>query len=327
MPLLVQDLGRLLESGEYRRCLEEAFALLKEGGHDAEGAARIHAAICRSRLELTDYFAAVDAGERAVALAEEAGVPDVLGFALVDLGTALSATRRFDGALEVFERFCREVSCFTAARCMEGTVLQRMAATLQRAGSPAEALERFALAERWFQRFGDEASALDCSRAALRIHLDEGEPAKAVPILQAHSQIAAAQPRNRELVSNHLLDRALYHLAVGEYQQSVQEAFQALELADDRLVQQSRAHLLLCQNALATNQPKDALSFALAARVAAIDGKLYDLEFEASEILFRLLRERGARLLKELEVDYQKVGASVFHYLSEQAVDRMLRTN
>lgn len=321
--MLVSKLARLMDSGDYKRCLEEAALLLAEGGHDAEATARIHAAICRSRLELADYFGAVEAGQKAIALADSAELADLRGFLLPDHAMALCEVRRYDDALAAFDRFLSELPAYTGARCREGSTLQRLAATLYRSGSPEEALKRYWQAHAWFQRYGDSASGVACTRAILRIHLDQGQPEATIPLLLEGDRYAQAHPLDREFLTAHLLDRAQFHLSVGRYDESMREAFQALEAAEDRLVHQSRAHLILAQNALAMDRPQDALSFALAGRVAAIDGKVYDLEFEASEILFRLMQQKGARLVQRLEADYYEQRVDIYRYLSERVVRRM----
>ncbi|MGE5676373.1 MAG: hypothetical protein ACM3XM_21225 [Mycobacterium leprae] len=283
-----------------------------------EARARIQAAVCRSCLELTDYFAAAEAGEAAVRLAEEAQAFDVAGLALLDLATAESRIRRYESALLHFARYFDGLSTYTAARCMEGTALQRMGDTLTRAGRHAEALERYGAARRWYERFGAEQCVLECARAMIRIHLDRGEPGEAVSLLGECSRYAAAHQGDRAFGADHLLDRAYYLFAMRRHAESVQAASGALELADDRLAQQSEAQLLLCRNALSQNKREEALSFALAARVCAIDGRLYELEFEASELLFRLLREGGIELLQALEPDFAAAGVNLFQYLPER---------
>lgn len=323
----VSHLAQLLESGQYERCLKEAAVLLADGGQDAEGRARIQQAICRSQLALTDYFAAVESGRKVVDLAEEAAVPDLLGFALVDLGTALTLIHRHEEAQKILIRFLAELPTYTAARCREGIALLRLADALQGHGQHQEALERYRQARAWFTHYGDECSARKCVRAMIRFHLDRGEPERVAPLLQEGDRYVTAHPTDQEAWSDHLLDRSLFHLTIGEHTASSQEAFQALETAGDRLDQQSRAHLVLCQNALAQNTPREALSFAIAARVSAIDGRFYDLEFEAADLLFRLLRDGGVQLLSEVSVDYRQYGVDIYHYLSERVLRRMGQSN
>lgn len=319
----VSHLARLLESGDFRRCLSEAAALLEAGECDTETLARIQAVLCRSRLGLTDYNAAIEAGQQAVDLAGRVQSWDVLGFALLDLGTALIHVRRYDEALGVYARYLSALPSFTAAQCAEGAVRERLAGTLMLTGRPAEAQAEYWQAHRWFERFGDDRSAQDCVRAIVRIHLAQGQLLPVPELLARGTEHARAHPGDREFLAEHLLDWAQYYQAASRLDEAVRAGWQALSLADDRAVQQARAQLLLCQIALAQDRPADGLSFALAARVTAIDGKLYDLEFEASEILFRLLRIHGPGLLRELESDFAQQGVNIYHYLSEPVLQRM----
>ncbi len=324
----VDKLTHLVWAGEYSRCLRQASALLAQRKeHSPAQIARIYTAICRSKLELRDPFGAVRAGEAAVAAAEEAGCPDVLGSALVDLAVALSAVRRYDDALEAFQRYLEGLPTYTAARCREGQALQHMAATQHRAGRPAEAILTYERARDWFLHYGDERSAAEVGRSLVRIDLEQGDPEAAEPLLRAGDRHVEAHPDDRTFLADHLLDRALYHQVTGNSERAAQEAFHSLAIAEGDLLRQCRAQLLLSQIALARGRPHEALSFSLAARVSAIDGRAYDLEFEASELLFRLLREHGMGLLRQVEADFCRQGVDIYHYLSERAVNRALRAN
>jgi tetratricopeptide (TPR) repeat protein len=314
----VTHLTRLLDTGEYQQCLQEAAAMLTAGGHSEEDGARIYAAICRSCLELTDYRAAEQAGRQAEALARRAGASDVLGFVLVDLATAQAQLRRYNEALDTFKRYQAGLDTYVAACCLEGAALQRMAEAYRKAGRPAEAIACFQRARRWFDRFGDQASAQEAVRAMVHLYLEQNEPAQALPLLQELRRAII----DGEAQCRYLLDWTRYYLVTREYDQAAAIGFLALECADDRLAQQSQAHLLLCRAALAQSKPEEALCFAMGARVAAIDGRLYDLEFEASEVIFGLLRSYGADLLNAVEADFARQGVSLYQYLSEDVVRR-----
>jgi hypothetical protein len=82
---------------------------------------------------------------------------------------------------------------------------------------------------------------------------------------------------------------------------------------------------MLAESALAQDKSCEAFSFALAARISAIDGRAYDIELEASDILLRLMRERGERLLQEVEGDFHREGVDINHYLSPRLVARITR--
>lgn len=321
----VNELVRLLESGDYRRCLEQALSLLAEDSLESAGRARVLHVISRSRFGLTDYFGAVEAADQAVALATEAGEQDLLGFALIDLAAAQSKIRRTAEAIASYRRFLSELDSFVAARCMEGTVLSAMARTLAQVGQPEAALRQLAEAIAWFIRYGDEESAHACRRSAAEIHMAQGHFDAARVLLEQGDHYVQNHLANRTVLVDHLLDWAALEYAAGRHQESVQGAFRALEMCVDHLEQQARAQLLLSSNAMAMGQPKDALNFAMGARVSAIDGRFYQMEFEASDIIFRVIRTEGLALLRELETEYYQVGVDLYHYLSARVIDRMAR--
>jgi len=323
MSMSVSQLLQLLESGQYEQCLTEASALLRGGRQSREAQARIYHAICRSQLALRNYLAAAAAGEQAVALAAAAAEPDVHGFALVDLAAALCRVRRWGDALDRLADFLANLERYTAARCMEGIARQQQGEAFWRARRHAEALEAFRQASKWFQRYGDERSAALCSRSMARIYLELQQGDEALAALQEAEEYVTAHPWDREFLSDHCLDRAAVLLWCGDGARAAQEAFQGLEAADGRLDQQARSQLLLAECALAEAQFPEALSFAMAARVSAIDGRLYDLEFEASDLLFRLLREHGEGLLSQVEADFRAAGVDIYQYLSEKVIRRL----
>lgn len=309
----VSRLLRLLETGQYHRCLEEAAVLSAEGGHGSEGAARIEAAVCRSCLALTDYHCATQAGERAAALAREAGDYDLLGAVLVDLGAALGQTRRLSQAESALREYLDGLPACTAARCMEGIALQRLAGVVLDAGRSVEALTLYERARQWHSRFGDDASVRECVRAMFRLHLRDGRHGDALRLLAQQGETGDCDS---------LLDWAEYLLAVGRWGESANAAMAALDLAGGEAERQCRAQLLLCRTAGAQGCKVEALEFALAARVTAIDGRLYALEFEAADLLFGLLRQGGAPLMREVAADFDRQGVNVYHYLSDEAVRR-----
>lgn len=319
----VSQLLHLLESGQYERCLSQAAALLQEGVHSSEAQARIYHAICRSQLALGDNLAAAAAGEQAVALARDAAEPDVLGYALVDLAAALGRVRQYGEALDRLADYFRSLDAFTAARVLEGEARQRQGEVLRRCGRHSEALQAFTQGRGWFLRYGDERSAAVCSREMVSLHLKLGQKDEALAALSAAGEYVQANPWDREFLCDHWLERASLLLWLGDGARAAQEAFQGLEAADGRLDQQARSQLLLAQCALAEQQYREAFSFAMAARISAIDGRHYGLEFEASDLLFRLLRNHGAGLLTEVEADFRNAGVDIYQYLSEDVISRM----
>lgn len=314
-------LVRLLETGQYQHCLKEALALLETGTVDDRNQARIYGAICRCRLELGNSREAEQIGLHALSLAEAAADADLLAPILIDVGTARMRQRRYTTALEAWERYERLLPQLTAAQCQEGWVGRQKAEALQRLGQLDRALDAYAAARRWFERFGDQASARLCQRAMVDIHLGRGDLKRLRRLLaEGDRRMADADGAHR---TEHLLDWASYLLASGRPAMAAGRAFAVLEQAT-ALDQQGRAQMILCEAALQQEKPVEAFAFALAARVSAIEGSHYSLEFDASEVIFRLLRLHGSELLNEVAADFERQGVNIYDYLSELAVRRCL---
>lgn len=316
----VSRLTHLVETDRHRECLQEAAALLAGGDYDPAAAARIYACICRSALALAEYEAAIEAGEKAEQLAREAGAGDLLGAVLVDLGTAHEELRQFEPALQAFGRYRAGLETYTAARCLEGTALQRMARVCAASDCPRAALELYRSAQSWFERFGDAASARACSQTLVQLHLQLGEVHEARAVLGSLCPSPGAEPG---AWCDYLLDWAACHLAVRLPAKASQAAFAALELAENDLPRQARAQLLLSRSALAEQRGVEAFSFALAARISAIDGRLYATEFEATQLTIDLLRTHGRPLLLEAEGELARQGVNLYDYLPREALSCM----
>ncbi|HYG58825.1 MAG TPA: hypothetical protein VD902_12275 [Symbiobacteriaceae bacterium] len=314
-------LVRLLETGQYQHCLNEALALLETGGVTDREQARIYGAICRCRLELGNSREAELIGLHALSLADGAEDADLLAPILIDVGRARMRLRRYASALEAWEQYERLLPEMTAAQCQEGWVGRQKAEALHRLGETNRALEAYAAAGRWFERFGDQASVRACQRAMIDIHLSRGD-LKRVRRLLAEGDRRMADA-DRTFRTDHLLDWASYLLASGRPALAAGRAFSGLEQSTG-LEQQSRAQMILCQAALQQEKPVEAFAFALAARVSAIEGSHYSLEFDAAEVIFRLLRLHGSDLLDEVAADFERQGVNIYDYLSELAVRRCL---
>lgn len=317
----VGHLVRLLETGQYQHCLKEALALLETDSGDDRDQARICGAICRCRLELGNSREAEVIGLQALSLAEATGDADLVAPILIDVGTARMRLRRYALALEAWERYERLLPKLTAAQCQEGWVCRQKAEALQRLGQVDRALEAYVAAGRWFERFGDKASTRACRRAMIDIHLDRGDLKRVRRLLaEGDRRMADADGTFR---TDHLLDWASYLLASGRPTMAAGRAFAVLEQST-ALDQQGRAQMILCQAALQQQKPVEAFAFALAARVSAIEGSHYSLEFDAAEVIFRLLRLHGTELLDEVAADFERQGVNIYDYLSELAVRRCL---
>ena len=322
----VKDLARMLDNQEYQECLDKAESLLLVGELAVDEQAVVYHAICRSRISFQDYFGAAEAGRSAVEAARRAAAYDTLGRALLDLGVAQVHIRKYETAVETFSNYLLCRAQYDQALQHEGKVLFNLGVTFRRLDRYDEALHYALAARHWYVQHGDLPSADEARRSAVATLLLAGRLDQAEPLL-AEGDAYQHGEDDRPAMLEHMLQRAELALYRGDHSRSIEMAFAALEAAEGNLALQSRSHIMLCQNALAMERWKDALGFALAARVAAIDGRFYDLEFEASHLMFGLLHSQGFDLLRELDREYFAIGLDICHYISESAYRRHTRSN
>lgn len=309
------ELERLMAAGEYQRCLQAGRHLLEEGDPTDEEAGRTWALLCRCHLLAGDHLRAVEAGRKSEAITSGRAMADVTAAVLSDLATALAALRRHEEALAALVRFYRLLPDCTAAQCLEGAALQRHGAVLGRLGRLHEAAARYHEAMRWYRRFGDEAAAGACLQDLTQLWLDRHRADQAFPLLQEGDRHLTINSDDRAFEARHRLLRARYHRVAGRWQESTDEAYAALDLSEELSAVRAESQLLLSQNAAEADQPVEALGFALSARVTAVDGRLYALEYQACTWLANLVHRYGPAAVAELEWALERVGIDLYQYL------------
>lgn len=322
---LTELLG-LLEREDYAGCVALADDLLLNRALSEEQRARVAHAACRARLALADFFSAIEMGEVAARAAEENGQFDLLGQIYLDMGAALGAVREYALALACGDAYFRHKPYYTEAGQFEGRVLYNHATYLTKLERWEEATQVYATCRRWHWERGEQVEADDARRRQVECLLHQGELGDATGLLLEGEHYAETEASPAARVEQYLL-WSTCSLLQGDADQSAAAGMKALDAAGESVELQARAHLALVASAEAKNSPKDAMGFALAGRVAAIDARRYDLEFEASEVLFRLLRQHGAGLLQELDEEYRNLGVDLCHYISERSYRRLLSSN
>lgn len=316
------ELHRLMESGDYWGCLARGKAMLEQEPLADVDRARVLQVLCRCHLALGQHEGAVAAGRLAADLAERHQQADLAGNALVLLARAQVSMRRYPEALATLERFRQGLPEYTAALCLEGAAMQLTGEVLARLGRPEGAVDWYSRAHHWFHRYGDEESAGDSLLALIDLALSAGD------LGEAARRLAEAEARGDSTPTfavRLLLARARYLQAKGEEQPSVDAAYQAFLRAEHCSPLQVEAQLHLSRMAEVMGRPVDGLSFALAARISAIDGRLYALEFEASAWLIHLIRRHGPEPVAELAEDLGRQGLDLYQYLDPEAVERLAR--
>ncbi|MFZ5823573.1 MAG: hypothetical protein ACOY94_04460 [Bacillota bacterium] len=332
------ELDRLLESGDYWTCLAQGRDLLEQESLPDAEKARVLSVLCRCHLALGQFPGAEASGRRAAALAGRLGMRDLEGSALLDLAAALSGLRCHGEALDALARFREGLPEYTASQCLEGAALLQMGQAMAGMGRTAEAVEWCQRARHWFSRFGDERSAGECLLEMIEACLRAAEGlADRQPAESARWQAEAgrrlaetdrhlgAQLDDTRFTGRVLLARARYLGLAGQHQDAADEGFRALMLAEDGSRFQVEAQLFLSHIAEQMGRPVDSLNFAFAARVNAIDGRMYAREFEATSRLVRLIRLHGLEPLAELARELANQGVDLYQYIDLAEAERLTR--
>lgn len=308
---MLHQLHEMLDRQEYHECVDLANLLLSVGHHQPDEVVQIQLALSRSYQALSDSDRSVVAAEAALAAAKASGCSRLTVETLDTLAAALTGARQFAEAIRTWYAYLQIAS----DPSQRGRALEAIAGVHRRLGNREQALEAWTQASCHHQDAGDGASAQHCRRQAFGIALQLGDMDRALPLLTKNDAYVRAHQEDGQYALAHVLDWASFLLAAGEAEKAVQVAFQVLELSGD-LVQQAHAHLLLCQGALAQEKPLEALGFAMAAKIAALDARAYSLEFEAAEIVYRLLHQHGPSLLAALDLEFQQRGVDLYQYIS-----------
>lgn len=319
------EILELLEQEEYPRCAALADELLVDQSLPGPMRARVAHAACRARLGLADFFAAVEMGELAAREALGSGEYDVLGQVFLDMGAALGAVREYKLARNCGEEYFRHKPYYQDALQFEGRVLFNHATYFSKLDEWEEAAHVYGLCRQWHWERGELAESDEARRRQAECLIHLGQTEEATRLLIEGEQYVSEASRYAQV--EQALLWALCHMLQGDADSGASAAMKALDAAGDHEELQARAHLSLLASAEMKGSAKDAIGFALAARVAAIDARRYDLEFEASEALFRLLRHHGAGILQELDEEYRNLGVDLCHYISERSYKRMLSSN
>jgi len=200
---LRDELARVLvPSGEHPRMvalLREAEAISQGLGDDAR-LARTLALLCVAHWEIGDSCASLEAGERAVALAERAGDVELRVMANYSLGGALRAIGDYPRAIQRLRDNVdltagdRATTAFGLAGAASVLTRGHLAWSLAELGEFPEALTRADEAVRFAQAAGDAFSQAHAQLALGGTLMRQGRLAEAIPVLERGLALAKDAP-------------------------------------------------------------------------------------------------------------------------------------
>lgn len=319
--MALSQLMRCLETGEHADCIRLAEQLLMRGPHPDHVKARILHALGRSKLALADYLGAIEAGEQALPLARRLDDSDLYNQLRVDLGSAYLESRHYDRAVKVL-RSLLEQEGLTIAPALEAIGWEVLGRAQAKLHNVEDALQSYRLAHSLWHQAGEGARTEQVRHRLADLLIKADRLDEAAELLTAGEDYCRSHPEDVTARCRHRLDQAEWHFRHGAYAESVNRCLEALELARGSLVTQYHCYLLLYRNALAQGHARDALGFAFSARVAALDCGRFDLEFEAAEAMFDLIREQGPELVQLVESHYAGHGLDIYQYIPDSVLRR-----
>jgi len=325
---LIDYLVQLMEAGEFEKALRLSEQILLRGGMTLSEMAKLNLVICRCRLGVNDAYGAVNSGLLAVKLARDTRDWDLLGRALLNVGTAYIGTRQYDLALQHFYGFMEHRAQYTTAARFEGAVWRSIGVAHQRKLETSLAIDALNRARQWFAKLGSDHSAFACMHDLIHtyVQLHRSDPAHSLDpvakLLEEARLVVRKYPGDSYFRGYYLYDRAIYYLHSRKLGRALVCAMKAMETHKGDHLLNSNAHMILCECNRVMGDTKQALGYALAARVEAIHGRHYELEFIAAQTMAEIIRKQGTEAVRELDLEYQAMGIDLGQYLSPSLLRR-----
>lgn len=321
---------KLMEDGEFQTCMRLAEQQLTRGGLTLAELAKINLVICRSRLGLQDSYGAVPSGLLAVKLARDTAEWDVLGRALLNLGTAFVAIRQYDHALHHFYSYFEHLHQYQIAQRFEGAIWKHIGITHQRKLETDQAIDALQRARKWFEKQEIDLSTFTCMHDIINTLLQKHSADAATSLapveelLKAEFLLVRKYPDDTYYRATYLQDQAAHYLRAGRIPRAMVCAMKAMETRKGDHDLAFHCHMVLHRCCRLVGDAKQALGYALAARVQALQARHYEFEFLATQAMTEVIREQGAKVVHELEKEYQALGIDLSQYMPSSLLRREL---
>ncbi len=307
LALEVQWLKELLDQEQWDKVLQAAEQCLRRGGYSAAEYAEINYAICRARAFRQELLQAIPPGELARRLSRDTGQWDLLGKTLLVLGVAYWRTRSYDRALSTLYGFFEHNSHYTTAQTLAARVWHNIGHTLIRTGQAAEAAGALRRACNEYQSLNDVDGFTAAAQHLVECCVETSLP-EARTVLAAMRATGTQHPSQYNGRAVYFLGRARCARQVGAFKWAAALCLAALAEERKSLYIEFHSNLVLSGCLAALGDNKNALGHALAARMIAANGKIYDLEFMAIEAMYDLMSGPDNTALQALDADYLEQG-------------------
>lgn len=312
---MIEYLEKLIADREYQKALDYAEQLMLEGDHTLQDLLNIYSAIQKSRVELGEYHAAVVSGHLAVKIARDLGDWDRYGHATFLLGATHGWLRQTDEWILWTYEYLSQLQYYATARDYEANAWYNLGLSHAERGNDVAASQALQKAMAVALRTGKHYLAHCIRHALIKVSL-RAQQLDGIPQLLARSghylRVNSTAPYFADSRLWHYVLRVEFAIGTKRLQRAAKVASRGLKYASDRPL--FRFYLLMCQARLAwlNGDLKDAVGQALAARVCAVQCRRFELEADAADFMYEVLRAYSNGLET---VDLAEVAPSVTHML------------
>lgn len=317
-------LKQLLDEEQWDKVLKYAEQLLFRGSSlGAVDLAWINYATAKAKNEKDEFFAAIPPGELARKLAKDAGLWDLHGRTMLTLAYSYYHTRQYEQSLNCAYEFLTSIGFYDNALDVEHGVWMLIGLSRLTLGDHRQAYQAFQRSAEAATRLGDSRRAFVAQHHALEClyHIDPGRIPELLFQCACHVR---GHPEDTIVLTLYLQDRATYELHRKRYARAMALCRKALRIPHTTPYMISWAkyncNMLLAATHRQMGNLQLALGHAMTARMAAIQGKLFHLEFEAASIIHELLTSVGQDTARELDQHYLQSGVDLTTLLGETAV-------
>lgn len=309
----MQFLEEMIERGECTACLSAAESLLRAGGNSLSDLASINLAISRCRLRLDDYHAALAPALLARKIARDIQDYRLLGRACWVIASVYGYTHQYEQMTRACYEYFEMVPLGYSIPRDEAAIWENLGRGKLFGEAFVEAVRCFERALEKYRLAGDSSAAFRTLWWMSQALLSSGDHARCRTVLRECLTYSHRLPRSHWGCQAVLLARSELAVAEGHMERAAILAHRAL--SGESKQGKYKAYMLLHRVSLYYQEYKDAIGYALAARVTALEARRYDLEYEAAEAMLTVVGQTGADLMSELDAEYLSTGVDLTRYV------------
>ncbi len=320
LALEVQWLNQLLDQGDWAKSLKVAEQLLLRGEYTTKEFAVINYALCKSRAHRQELIESIPPGELAKRLCLDTKQWDLLAKVILLLGVSYGRTRSYGPALSTLYEYFKYQSNYSASHNLISHIWHNIGNVQRKCGRTDEATDAFRRARLAYKDQGDSQGYNTVTQHLLECYL-ESSLSEVPTLLSELRRYATSHLSEPDSQARYFLSRALYAYQMKAYHWAASLCVAGLAEPNKATYTEFNLNLTLSKCLSAMGNYKDALGYALAARLTAIRTRFFELEFIAIEAMYDLMSSQGSNLLIALDNEYLQqgldmmpfVGSSVLH--------------